>query len=290
MLIACGSAGPISGSASAPTCAAPTTAPAATNAPTPSHFLYQTADDFNVTLDVAGPGILYFARYNHWHGSPWHYVVDGQDHIVRETSTADPLHPPARLRVRAARAVSRPLACDLGAHAGRRPELGAHPFREIASAWPIRARIYGTGYYIYHQFIDGAKLSQPDHGLGRQNAARSRCARADSTAAGTDIAPPAGRAGVREESGHRRRGRPCIAASRGPRGRGSGDAPRCWSSRCLADDRRSHSPDARLRITWDDRAQPSIDAPVALFFGAGILYNRDNREYLVKALPDERPL
>src|SRR5437016_5910920 len=58
-----------------------------------SHFLYQLADDFNVSLDLAGPGVLYFARYNHWHGSPWHYEVDGTDHIVRETSTADPLHP-----------------------------------------------------------------------------------------------------------------------------------------------------------------------------------------------------
>ena len=58
-----------------------------------SHFLYQTADDFNVTLDVQGPGILYFVRYNHWHGSPWHYQVDGHDTLVRETSTADPLHP-----------------------------------------------------------------------------------------------------------------------------------------------------------------------------------------------------
>ncbi len=37
--------------------------------------------------------------------------------------------------------------------------------------------------------------------------------------------------------------------------------------------------------TWDDRPQPSVDAPVALFFGAGTLYNRDNREYLVKAFP-----
>src|SRR5437660_11156604 len=36
-----------------------------------SHFLYQQADDFNVTLDIEGPGILCFARYNHWHGSPW---------------------------------------------------------------------------------------------------------------------------------------------------------------------------------------------------------------------------
>src|SRR5712675_738099 len=58
-----------------------------------SHFLYQLADDNNVTLDVEGPGVLYFARYNHWHGSPWHYVVDGTDHLIQETSTADPNKP-----------------------------------------------------------------------------------------------------------------------------------------------------------------------------------------------------
>src|SRR6059058_119138 len=57
-----------------------------------SHFLYQLADDFSVTLDVAGSGVLYFVRCNHWHGSPWHYEVDGADHIVRESSTADPDH------------------------------------------------------------------------------------------------------------------------------------------------------------------------------------------------------
>jgi len=42
---------------------------------------------------------------------------------------------------------------------------------------------------------------------------------------------------------------------------------------------------ARLRVTWDDRSEASIDTPLALFFGAGTLYNRDNREYLVKAFP-----
>jgi hypothetical protein len=42
---------------------------------------------------------------------------------------------------------------------------------------------------------------------------------------------------------------------------------------------------ARLRVTWDDRKQPSIDAPVALFYGAGTLYNRDGREHLVKGFP-----
>src|SRR4029077_5959224 len=58
-----------------------------------SHFLYQLADDYNVSLDIEGTGVLYFARYNHWHGSPWHYEVDHVDHLVRETSTASPTKP-----------------------------------------------------------------------------------------------------------------------------------------------------------------------------------------------------
>jgi hypothetical protein len=41
----------------------------------------------------------------------------------------------------------------------------------------------------------------------------------------------------------------------------------------------------RLRITWDGRPQPSVDAPLALFYGTGTFYNRDGREYLVKAFP-----
>src|ERR1022692_3871959 len=74
-----------------------------------SHFLYQLANDFNVSLDVEGPGVLYFARYNHWHGSPWHYVVDGADHIVEESSTVDPLHPAANSVFLPARLFPNPL-------------------------------------------------------------------------------------------------------------------------------------------------------------------------------------
>src|SRR5258707_12980008 len=37
-----------------------------------SHFLYQLADDYNATLDVAGAGVLYFAGYINCQGSPWH--------------------------------------------------------------------------------------------------------------------------------------------------------------------------------------------------------------------------
>src|SRR5438105_8475919 len=75
-----------------------------------SHFLYQLADDRNVSLDVEGPGVLYFARYNHWHGSPWHYVVDGADHVITETSTKDPLHPTTRSTFEPADALPNPLA------------------------------------------------------------------------------------------------------------------------------------------------------------------------------------
>src|SRR5262249_31572393 len=42
---------------------------------------------------------------------------------------------------------------------------------------------------------------------------------------------------------------------------------------------------ARLRVTWDGRSQPSIDSPIALFYGTGTLFNRDQREYLVKGFP-----
>src|SRR5215204_3276222 len=58
-----------------------------------AHFIRQIDDTHNVAMDELGPGILWFVRYNHWHGSPWQYLVDGKEIIVQETSTRDPLHP-----------------------------------------------------------------------------------------------------------------------------------------------------------------------------------------------------
>jgi hypothetical protein len=55
-----------------------------------SNFLFQLADDRNVTLDLEGQGVMVFMRYNHWHGSPWHYLVDGTDFVLRESMTTDP--------------------------------------------------------------------------------------------------------------------------------------------------------------------------------------------------------
>jgi hypothetical protein len=46
-----------------------------------------------------------------------------------------------------------------------------------------------------------------------------------------------------------------------------------------------HFANARLRIFWDDRPRPSIDAPVRLFFGAGSLLRDPQQEYIVKSFP-----
>jgi len=245
-----------------------------------SHFLYQTADDFNVSLDVQGAGILYFVRYNHWHGSPWHYEVDGHDHLVRETSTADPLHPQHGSVFEPPEIFPDPLAVTWAETRGA--DLSWVPIAFEKSFRMAYSRThYGTGYYIYHQFIDGAKLSQPIQAWDAKTPP-DREVLALVKRAGSDIAPAAGASGVREESGH------ADLPAR--------SAVQLWSSRrgagmlrllefSIPQSSAAAFASARLRVTWDGRAQPSIDTPVALFFGAGTLYNRDRREYLVKAFP-----
>ena len=42
---------------------------------------------------------------------------------------------------------------------------------------------------------------------------------------------------------------------------------------------------AWLRITWDDREQPSVDVPIGLFFGTGSMLRDDAQEYIVKSFP-----
>jgi len=246
-----------------------------------SHFLYQLADDYNVTLDVEGPGVLYFVRYNHWHGSPWHYEVDGADHIVQETSTADPLHPAPHSVFLPENLFPNPLTLTWAQTNGA--DLMWVPISfEKAFRMGYSRTFYGTGYYIYHQYLPGAKLSHSITSWDWKTPPDKDVLDLINRS-GTDIAPPAGTAGVREETGQLD-----LPAA--------GSVP-VWNSKrapsmlrllefsvpreeALAFSR------ARLRVTWDNRAEPSIDTPVALFFGAGILYNRDNREYLVKAFPN----
>jgi len=243
-----------------------------------SHFLYQTADDFNVTLDVEGPGILMFSRFNHWHGSPWHFVVDGKDNLVEETSTADPLHPAPNSTFRPQAAFPSPLNFTWAATNGADLMGTPIPFERSFQMAYARTR-YGTGYYIYDQFVPGTPLSHPIKSFSEADWGDNAKDVLDLIAkAGTDIASMAG--------AHTASGTLSVPAN------GSVKVAQLKGAQTIRAlvfsiprDQAAAFRSVRLRIAWDARPQPSIDTPIALFYGAGTLYNRDNREYLVKAFP-----
>jgi hypothetical protein len=240
-----------------------------------SHFLRQTADTF-VALDVQGPGVVNFVRTNHWHGSPWHYGVDGSDWIVTESSTADPLHPVAGSVFMPEAAFPSPLAYTWSTTRGADLSWVPITFRERFTLGYARTH-YGTGYYIYQVFPQGARnLSQPLRSfaaappdpdvltlLGRAGEDIARAgADAETTTGSVEVA-----AGASTELATLTGARTLVALKlRLPR------------AAALAAD------GARLRITFDDHASPAVDAPLPLFFGTGTFYNRADTEWLVRGL------
>ena len=240
-----------------------------------SHFLYQLADDHNVTLDVTGPGVLYFVRCNHWHGSPWHYEIDGTDHIVQETSSADPMKPVANSVFMPEHLFPNPLTWTWSITKGADLNWLPMPFEKTFRLGYSRTR-YGTGYYIYHLYDRSAKLSSPLRSWDGKTPPDKEVLALISRS-GSDLV--ANLPGLQShEITLTQHWRTVSLPARGP-------------TLIRALELSAPRKDAivfgrgRIRITWDDRAEPSIDAPIALFFGAGTLYNRDGREYLVKAFP-----
>ena len=247
-----------------------------------SHFLYQLADDFNVTLDVECAGVLCFARYNHWHGSPWHYVVDGTDHIVQESSTADPTKPVQNSVFIPEALFPSPLAWTWSVTKGADLNWVPMPFEKSFRMAYSRTH-YGTGYYIYQQFVPGIPLSRPVKAWDGK-AAPDKGVLDLVSRSGTDLAPPAGTSGVVQTAGEALalgRNAALLLQSISPKEPAMLRALEISAPR----DQSVALGRARLRVTWDDLPHPSIEAPLALFFGAGTLYNRDSREYLVKAFP-----
>jgi hypothetical protein len=241
-----------------------------------SHFLYQIADDNNVTLDVEGQGILYFARYNHWHGSPWRYVVDGTESIVQESSSADPTKPVSGSVFLPQELFPSPLAWTWSATKGADLMWVPIPFEKSFRMGYSRTR-YGTGYYIYHLYAPGTKLSQPIQSWDGK------------TPPGKDVLELIARSGsdLSPKTSLETNGTlPEVAFRTGYQLaslKGAGMVRKIGLT--ISKDQAIALGRARLRITWDGRSDPSVDAPVALFFGAGTLYNREEREYLVKAFP-----
>jgi hypothetical protein len=233
-----------------------------------SHYLYQLAEDFNVTLDVEGAGVLYFVRTNRWHGSPWHYEIDGVDHIVTETTTADPLVPLPDSVFQPEAAFPHPLTYTYATTHGA--DLNWVPMAFTQRLRLAYARtFYGTGYYIYQQFVRArASVSRLCMGCARRSAVLALLA-----SSGSDIA--AGIGAAREQSG---------SVDFAPEAASAfwkcAMAPRCCAGCLGAGSARSSS-----AVRGDDHVGrptlPSIDAPLDLFFGAGALRDPGG-EWLVK--------
>jgi hypothetical protein len=239
-----------------------------------SHFLYQLADDSNVTLDLEGPGLVVFSRFNHWHGSPWHFFVDGTDHVIQETSTADPMHPKAGSTFLPSAPFPEPLNYTWSTTQGADLIGTPIPFTKSLRIAYSRTH-YGTGYYIYDRFVAGTPLSHPLTSWKEEPPARDVL---DLIArAGSDLAPAdaARHSGALTLPAH---GTKTLTQL-------TGAAMVRAITFSIPRSEAEAFENSQLRVWWDGRKEPSIDAPVALFYGAGTLYNRDNREYLVKAFP-----
>ena len=245
-----------------------------------SHFLYQESGTFNVTLDVMGNGVLYFKRTNHWHGSPWHYEVDGEGTVVKETATADPVNAKQRFDKTVfipEDLFPAPLTWTWSTTKGADLMWVPIGFEERMRIAYSRTR-YGTGYYIYHLYEPGIEhISQPLTAWKKEPPGQDVLDLINK--AGTDIAPKGDSITTKKQA---------VSVSRDEwtsiaklTGSGSVRAIKFKAPRDQALDFGR----GRIRITWDGRDHASVDAPIDLFFGTGVLHNNDNREYLVKGFP-----
>lgn len=235
-----------------------------------SHFLRQDAPDCNVTLDVAGHGVLSFVRTNHWHGSPWHYVVDGNDQVVSESSTANPNAPTDGTFLPAA-LFPAPLALTWSTTRGADLNWVPMPFANSFTLAYERTH-YGTGYYIYQLVANDDDLTQPI--TTWQAAPPPDDVIQFFNRAGDDLSP----ADSIVHSGTIQPGANAHITLKGPA------RLRALSFTVAAADAASFGR-AQIQMTWDALSRPSVDSPVSLLFATGSLFNRANSEYLVRSLP-----
>jgi len=243
-----------------------------------SHYLFANEEDYNVSLDVKGRGVFYFFRANHWHGSPWHFIADNKDNLVKETGTSDPVN--AKQVFKDTKfipesAFPKPLNWTWGTTKGASLIWTPIPFSESMRIAYSRTR-YGTGYYIYSLYANEENLSRPivtwDINRGPNQDVLDLLGRS-----GTDIAPK----NTKSKKGVVKLDKPRVLLSQINSASSSVRAFKLVLPLEKAEDLEH----LKLQVTWDDAKYPSIDAPLALFFGAGTLYNRENKEYLVKGFP-----
>lgn len=243
-----------------------------------SHFLFANEETYNVSLDVKGKGALYFFRTNHWHGSPWHFVVDGKDNIIQETGTADPENAkkniPKSVFIPGA-PLPEPLNFTWATTKGADLIWTPMPFKESFRIAYSRTR-YGTGYYIYQLVSDEDNLSQPIT-TWKPDQVPGEDVIDLLNKAGTDIAP----AKIKKLSGKVKLDKERVVLADIKAASSVVRAVKIT----LPLDKAIDLERIRLVATWDGSKYASIDAPLCLFYGVGTFYNREEKEYLVRAFP-----
>jgi hypothetical protein len=243
-----------------------------------SNFLFMKEENDNVTLDVSGMGAMYFFRFNFWHGSPWRFVVDGKSNVVQESATADPIN--ARSALQKVEFIPRhafhePLSYTWKTTKGADLIWTPIPFRSsFQLAYGKTA--FGTGYYIYHLYANEEQLSQPIRSWEISDSPHTKVVSLLQQA-GTDIAPK----NIATEKGSLLLNKRNVLIKE-IKAKSSVIRALKFS---LPLQKAIDLERIRLKVTWDGTQHASIDAPLCLLFGAGTLYNRDNREFLVKGFP-----
>lgn len=246
-----------------------------------SHFLYQESDSFNVTLDVRGKGLLYFMRTNHFHGSPWHYETDGNDFIVKETATDDPLDAKKKyLKTEFIPSDIFPKQLSYTWTTTKGADLMWNPIPFSESLRIAYSRtFYGTGYYIYHLFPNQITHISQEINSWNQEVPSAELVELIDKSGGNILSPDLELTSVSGQLSIEPLSRNVIIDK---------DASPAMIREILFTtpiEQDFEFGKCRLLITWDHRWHASIDAPVDLFFGSGLLYNDNNREYLVKGFP-----
>ncbi len=242
-------------------------------------YLYQESDTFNTVVDERGSGCLYFVRSNHFHGSPWHYEIDGEDFLLKESGTDDPVDAPQKHpdpHFIPEDLFPAPMNQTWNRSAGGDLMQTPLPFTS-SFRFALSRTFYGTGYCILHKYPKGfANTSRPLKAWDRKPPDDQALALLSK--AGGDIAPVE-----------------CIIGKEGMLSLQNGETSRfarLQEGPCMIRGISFSIPEAnaydfgkaRLRVTWDDSAYASIDTPVSMFFGVGHIFNKENLEYLHKGL------
>lgn len=244
-----------------------------------AHYLRQLDDQHNVALDEAGPGILWFVRHNHWHGSPWSYTVDGRETTVRESSTADPTKPVENSVFLPDHLFPTGLTYTWSVTKGADLSWVPMPFEKNLQLAYGRTR-YGTGYFILWKLMPGlTNLSQPLRSWTTNTVPPPEVLELLQRS-GTDIAPPA-------SESFQTNGNVSLAAYESKTLLFLQNETSTIRRLAFRVPERSAEAflRARVRVWWDGREQPSIDAPAGLFFGTASLLRDEGQEFIVKSFP-----